>query len=132
MIRVLLVDDQQSVRRGLRMRLGLEPDLTVVGEAGDGEAALRMARLVAPDVVVMDVEMPRLDGIAATEQLLRAEPRCAVVVLSLHEDAVTRERAKAAGARGFVSKTRIDDCLLSAIRSAASPEAQPCECTDTA
>jgi DNA-binding NarL/FixJ family response regulator len=121
MIRILLVDDQQNIRRGLRMRLGLEPDLTVVGEAGDGEAALRLARLVAPDVVVMDVEMPGVDGIAATEMLLRAEPRCAVVVLTLHDDAVTRERAAAAGACGFVSKTRIDDCLLSAIRAAACP-----------
>jgi DNA-binding NarL/FixJ family response regulator len=132
MIRILLVDDQQNIRRGLRMRLGLEPDLTVVGEAGDGEAALRLARLIAPDVVVMDVEMPGVDGIAATEMLLRAEPRCAVVVLTLHDDAVTRERAAAAGACGFVSKTRIDDCLLSAIRAAASPEGQPFECTDTA
>lgn len=127
MIRVLLVDDQKNIRRGLRMRLGLEPDLTVVGEAGDGEAALRMARLVAPDVVLMDVEMPVLDGIAATERLRQAEPRCSVVMLSLYDDAQTRARAAAAGACAFVAKTRMDESLLDAIRAAIRSSDCRCE-----
>jgi DNA-binding NarL/FixJ family response regulator len=130
MIRVLLVDDQQNIRRGLRMRLGLEPDLTIVGEAGDGEAALRMARLVAPDVVLMDVEMPVLDGIAAAERLRKAEPRCSIVMLSLYDDAATRARAAAAGACAFVAKTKMDESLLEAIRAAIYSD--DCGCPDEA
>ena len=121
MIRVLLVDDQTNVRRGLRMRLELEPDVTVVGEACDGEAALGMARLLSPTVVLMDVEMPRMDGIAATQQLCQGGAGPAVVMLSLYDDAATRQRAKAAGAIDFVAKTRMDETLLDAIRRAASP-----------
>lgn len=120
MIRILLVDDQQNIRRGLRMRLALEPDLAIVGEAADGEAALRMARLVAPDVVVMDIEMPVMDGIAATSALRDASPRCSVVMLSLYDDAATRTRAAAAGASAFVAKTKMDETLLDAIRAAGS------------
>ena len=122
MIRVLLVDDQQNIRRGLRMRLGLEPDLTVVGEAGDGEAALRIAGLVAPDVVLMDVEMPVLDGISATASLRKTQPRCSIVMLSLYDDAQTRERAAAAGACAFVAKTKMDESLMSAIRAAIASD----------
>ena len=120
MIRVVLVDDQPHVRRGLRMRLGLEPDLTVVGEAGDGEAALQVARLVAPDVVIMDVEMPVLDGIAAAERLRAVAPRCSIVMLSLYDDAQTRARAASAGACAFVAKTKMDEALVDAIRAAVA------------
>jgi DNA-binding NarL/FixJ family response regulator len=127
MIRVLLVDDQQNIRRGLRMRLGLEPDLTVVGEAADGEAALRVARLVAPDVVLMDVEMPVLDGIEATARLREAQPRCSIVMLSLYDDARTRARAAAAGACAFVAKTKMDEALIEAIRAAIMSE--DCGCS---
>jgi DNA-binding NarL/FixJ family response regulator len=122
MIRVLLVDDQQNIRRGLRMRLGLEPDLAVVGEAGDGEAALRMASLVAPDVVLMDVEMPVLDGISATARLRQVHPGCSIVMLSLYDDAQTRERAAAAGACAFVAKTKMDESLMDAIRQAITSD----------
>lgn len=100
------------------MRLGLEPDLAVVGEAADGEAALRMAQLLAPNVVIMDVQMPGMDGIAATEQLRRASPGCAVVMFSLYDDAHTRSRAADAGACGFVCKAHMDDALVDAIRAA--------------
>lgn len=75
MITVLLVDDQPGVRRGLRMRLAVEPDLRVVGEAEDGEAAVALAAALCPDVVLMDVEMPRLDGIAATTAVRSVAPR---------------------------------------------------------
>jgi DNA-binding NarL/FixJ family response regulator len=118
MIRVLLVDDQNNIRRGLRMRLGLEPDITVVGEAADGESALTMARLLAPTVVLMDVEMPVMDGIVATAELRRVAPKASVVMLSLYDDAATRDRAAAAGAVAFVAKSRMDETLLDAIRAA--------------
>lgn len=119
-IRVLLVDDQPGVRRGLRMRLGLEPDIDVVGEAADGEQALNAAGATHPQVVLMDVEMPGMDGIAATKRLCADNPSCAVVVLSLHDDLDTRARARAAGAVEFVAKHDIDHALTDAIRAAAN------------
>jgi CheY-like chemotaxis protein len=117
-IRILLVDDQPSIRRGLRMRLALEPDFEVVGEASDGREALLDAARWEPDVVLMDIEMPEMDGIYATEELTRTMPACAVVVLSIHDDALTQERALAAGARSFVAKHQCE-LLTGAIRSAA-------------
>jgi CheY-like chemotaxis protein len=118
-IRVLLVDDQSNVRRGLTMRLSLEPDIEVVGEAADGKAAVEAAQRLQPSVVLMDVEMPELDGIAATTEIRTALPRTAVVILTLHDDAATRARAEAAGAASFVPKHRMDGVLLDAIRRAA-------------
>lgn len=108
------------------MRLDLEPGIAVIGEAGDGERAIELARELAPDVVLMDVEMPKLDGIAATERLQQLVPGCSVVILTIHDDAGTRERARNAGAAAFVSKHQIDAKLMEAIRSARpGPEAQP-------
>ena len=123
MITILLVDDQPTVRQGLHMRLALEPDLEVVGEARDGEEALTRAHELHPDVVVMDIEMPRLDGIAATEALRTIEPGCCVVILSVHENAAAR--ARDAGAAAFVSKHAGDETLLTAIRSATFPARDP-------
>jgi len=119
MIRVLLVDDQQAVRRGLGMRLHLEPDIQVVGEAGSGQAALPLAQRLAPDVVLMDVEMPGMDGIAATIALRAQLASSAVVMLSIHDDGPTQTRAQAAGAAAFVSKSSPPEQLLAAIRQAA-------------
>jgi NarL family two-component system response regulator LiaR len=119
-IRVLLVDDQRSVLQGLRMLLELEPDIEVVGEAEDGEAAVRMALEVAPDVVVMDIAMPAMDGIAATVMLKRMSPDSSVVIHSLLDDPETRGRAKAAGAVDFICKQQCTDALPGAIRRAAS------------
>lgn len=118
-ISILLVDDEASIRRGLRMRLELEPDLRVVGEAADGLAALDSAQALSPQVVVMDVEMPRLNGIETTRALREQLPGTAVVVLSMHDDASTKTRAREAGAAAFVAKHSIDRALLDAIRSAA-------------
>ena len=88
-IRLLLVDDEPAVRRGLRMRLELEADVEVVGEAGDGRAAVEAARDLSPNVVLMDVDMPVLDGIAATSELQSVSPGSRVVVISIHDDPVT-------------------------------------------
>ena len=118
-ITLLVVDDQPSVRRGLRMRLALEPDLKTLGEASNGLEALTAVQALAPDVVVMDVDMPHLDGIAATATLADVAPRTAVVILSIHDDEGTRQRARAAGAVAFVAKQAGDLALLEAIHAAA-------------
>ena len=119
MIRLLIVDDQWAVRQGLHMLLTAEPDLQVVGEASDGEGALSLAQTLNPDVVLMDVEMPHADGIATTQALRAACPHAAVIMLSIHDDAHTRERAEHAGAAAFVSKSMPAQVLLATIRQVA-------------
>jgi DNA-binding NarL/FixJ family response regulator len=119
MIRLLLVDDQPAVRRGLGIRLHLEPDIQIVGEASTGREALSMAQVLSPDVVLMDVEMPEMNGIEATAALRAAASTSAVVILSIHDDPQTRGRAQAAGAVAFVEKRGATDSLLAAIRHAA-------------
>jgi DNA-binding NarL/FixJ family response regulator len=119
MIRLLLVDDQPVVRKGLRMRLTMEPDITVVGEASTGEEALVLVQSLAPDIVLMDVEMPGMDGITTTEVLRSRIPQSAVVMLSIYDDVLTRARAQAAGAAGFVEKRGAIEVLLTTIRQTA-------------
>ncbi|HLW01380.1 MAG TPA: response regulator transcription factor [Ktedonobacterales bacterium] len=119
MIRVLLVDDQPVVRRGLGLRLHLEPDMDVVGEARTGQEALSLAQALAPDVVLMDVEMPEMDGIQATTALRALRSPSAVVMMSIHDDLSTRTQAQAAGAVAFVTKNGMTEELLAAIRQAA-------------
>jgi DNA-binding NarL/FixJ family response regulator len=123
MIRVLLVDDQQTVRRGLGLRLHLEPDMQVVGEASGGKEALRLAQTLAPDVVLMDVEMPEMDGIQATIALRAMRSPSAVVMMSIHDDRNIRLQAQAAGAVAFVTKNSMTEELLAAIRQAAGQAA---------
>jgi DNA-binding NarL/FixJ family response regulator len=101
------------------MLLGLEPDISVVGEAADGAAAVDLAGLLSPEVVLMDVNLPVLDGIAATRELTARVPQAAVVIHSLHDDQGTIERALRAGATAFVAKQQMDGDLLGAIRMAA-------------
>jgi len=119
MIRMLLVDDQAVVRRGLRVLFHLEPDLEIVGEASSGGEALALAQALTPDVVLMDIEMPEMDGIELTAALRRVVPQSAVVILSIHDDTQTRARAQAAGAVAFVEKRGATDALLAVIRQAA-------------
>jgi DNA-binding NarL/FixJ family response regulator len=119
-IRILLVDDQPSVRRGLRMRFALEPDLEVVGEAGTAAEAISLVRALSPAVVLMDVEMPDIDGISAVTVLRRIIPRTTVVIFTLYDDAVMRARARDAGAAAFVAKHQTEETLLAAIRRAAA------------
>lgn len=118
MIRVLLVDDQPVVRRGLRVRFQLEPDMQVIGEASTGSEALALAQILTPDVVLMDIEMPDMDGIEATVALRTVVPQSIVVILSIHTDRQTRMKAQAAGAVAFVEKRGTTDILLAAIRQA--------------
>jgi DNA-binding NarL/FixJ family response regulator len=116
MIKVLLVDDQPSVLQGLRMRLGLEPDLVVVGEAEDGQAAIDLVSARSPDVIVLDLEMPGMDGIATAQALRAIAPEGELVILSIHSDMAARKRALAAGAVEFVEKNAGIEPLLAAIR----------------
>lgn len=118
-ISLLLVDDEPQIRRGLRMRLELEPDFDVVGEAENGSAAVDLATSLAPNVVLMDVEMPVMNGIDAATRITANGGDTAVVMISMHDDAATVSRAKAAGAAAFVAKHQMDSALIDAIRGAA-------------
>ena len=119
-IKILIADDQQIVRHGLQMSLDLEEDLIVIGEAHDGLEAYTLVLSLTPDVVVMDVEMPAMDGIAATRLLKTASPGTAVIIHSLHDGPDVRALAENAGARAFVPKHALLDELIQAIRAAAS------------
>jgi DNA-binding NarL/FixJ family response regulator len=119
MVTILVVDDQPSVRQGLRMQLALENDLEIVGDAGSGREALDLAATLQPDIVLMDLEMPGMDGFATTEALHHLVPRSSIVVLTLHDDGINRARALAAGAHAFVGKHERHEALLAALRTAA-------------
>jgi DNA-binding NarL/FixJ family response regulator len=119
-IRVYLVDDQASVRRGLRMRLQLEADMAVVGEASDGAAALAAIPSLQPDVMVLDYEMPGMNGLATLHALTDSRSEVTVVMLSIHDNDIVKREAARAGAFAFVAKHEAGDRLLDAIRSAAA------------
>ncbi len=121
MIRVLIVDDMPSVRQGLQMQLMLEADIEVVGEAASGEEALALVQQLQPDVVLMDVKMPGMDGITATRGVQAIRPQSAIVLLSLYDDARLKAEAQAAGAAAFVGKHEGTDILLTAIRQPSWP-----------
>lgn len=122
MIRVLLVDDQQLVRAGLRMLCDSADDLEVVGEAEDGHEAVLLAESQAPDVVLMDLRMPRVDGIVATRRITERVPSARIVVLTTFDDDDHLYPALAAGACGFLAKDMSPERLLDAIRRAHAGE----------
>lgn len=117
MIRLLIVDDQALFRGGIRMLVESQPDLTCVGEAADGAQAVRLAAEQQPDVVLMDVRMPVLDGISATDRIVRADPAVRVVVLTTFDLDEAAARAIRAGASGFVLKDAEPELVLAAIRT---------------
>ena len=124
MIRVLLADDQQIVRAGFRMILADEPDIDVIGEAADGRAAVEQARRLRPDIVVMDIRMPSLDGIAATRELMAdPEPRVRVLMLTTFDADEHVVEALRAGASGFLLKDVTPEDFASAIRTIAAGDA---------
>ncbi|MEV6595724.1 response regulator transcription factor [Actinoplanes sp. NPDC051346] len=120
MIRVLLVDDQPLIRAGLRMLCGAEPDLDVVGEAENGRDAITLAARLTPDVIVMDLRMPGVDGITATGRILAARPATRILVLTTFGDDDHLYPALTAGACGFLLKDAPPAELLDGIRRAAA------------
>ena len=121
-IRILIADDHAMVRMGLRVLLETEPDLEVVGEAKNGEAAVAEALRLRPDVVVMDLMMPRMDGIEATRELAARAPDAKVLLLTTFSTSDGLAEALAAGARGAFMKSVEDTALIAAIRKVAAGE----------
>jgi DNA-binding NarL/FixJ family response regulator len=121
-IRILLADDHAVVRQGFRMILSAHSDLEIVGEAGNGREAVELAATLRPDVVVMDVTMPELNGIEATRRLTAENPHIRVVALSMHKDSVYVREILRAGARGYLLKDSVADDLVAAVRAVAGGE----------
>jgi DNA-binding NarL/FixJ family response regulator len=122
MIRVLLVDDQALFREGLRTLLSIRPDLEVVGEAENGREGVELAARLRPDVILMDLRMPVLNGVAATEQLQKEQPESKVIVLTTFDDDEYVFDGLRAGAIGYLLKDVSSDKLVEAIRAAAAGE----------
>jgi len=121
-IKLLIAEDETVVRYALAQLLAAEEDIDVVAEAGDGEAAVVRARLQRPDVVLMDLNMPKMDGIAAARQIKEEMPECAIVVLTIYHDDEHLFAAIKAGASGYVLKDAPPEQTVEAIRAAAGGE----------
>ena len=121
-ITVLLVDDHSLVRRGFRRILEDEKDMDVVGEAGDGETAVKLAKELHPRVVVMDCALPRMNGLQATREIMEDSPEANVLMLSMHSESTWVRQAIEAGAKGYMLKSALDLELGSAIRKIAAGE----------
>lgn len=116
-IRVLIADDHPLVREGIKVSLARHPHIRVVGEASDGEAAVSAAQKLRPDVVLLDLNMPRLDGLGAARRLRKLLPSCRAIVLTMHLDEEYARQAVAAGAKGFVQKDASPATLSKAIEA---------------
>jgi DNA-binding NarL/FixJ family response regulator len=119
-IRILLADDHETVRQGLRLLLERQADMQVIAEAGDGQAAIQRSEEFRPDVVVMDITMPGMNGLQATRQLRTTVPNVAVVVLSRHKDSAYVQELLHAGAQAYVLKQSASAELIRAVRAAAA------------
>jgi len=119
-ISVLLVDDHALVRKGFRRMLEDDPQIRVVGEASNGQEAIRMARQLCPRVIVMDMAMPGLDGVQATREIVKQTPDCYVLILSMYSEESYVRNALDAGARGYMLKEALDLDLASAVKALAS------------
>ena len=116
-IRIVLADDHIVMRSGLKLLLEREPDFEVVGEAADGRAAVQTADATSPDVVVMDVAMPVLNGIEASARISAAKPKTAIIILSMHSDESYVLRALKSGVRGYLLKDSAESDLIAAVRN---------------
>lgn len=121
-IRIVLADDHSVVRQGFRRILEAQPDMEIVGEASNGKEALESAAKFTPDVVVMDVAMPELNGIEATRRMAEVAPRTRVLALSMHKDSVYVREILRAGARGYLLKDAVDEDLIAAVRAVSRGE----------
>jgi DNA-binding NarL/FixJ family response regulator len=118
-IRILLADDHAVVRQGFRLILNQEPDMEVVGEAREGTEAVRLTGQLRPDIVIMDIAMPKMNGVEATRRIVENHPESKVVILSMHKDAVYVRETLRSGAKGYLLKESIDNDLLRAVRAVA-------------
>ncbi|MEJ5369969.1 MAG: response regulator transcription factor [Bryobacteraceae bacterium] len=121
-IRILLADDHSMVRQGFRRILEAQEEFEIAGEASDGRQAVELAQQLRPDVVVMDVAMPGLNGIEATRRICESSPRTRVLALSMHRDSVYVREILRAGARGYLLKDAFDADLVAAVRAVARGE----------
>lgn len=119
-MRILIADDHGIVRQGLRSLLEAEPDWEVIGEAPDGRTAVEMAKQLYPDLIIMDITMPDLNGVDATRQILRHDAKAKIVILSVHAEPDIVRSTLTAGAMGYVLKTHLFEDLANAIRSAVA------------
>ncbi len=117
MIRLLIADDHGVLRAGLRALLNAEPDMQVIGEAADGQVALRLAAELGPDVVLLDLNMPGLGGLEVTRQIKAIAPGARVLILTFHEDEALLREAIQAGAGGYITKRAIESELINAVRA---------------
>jgi RNA polymerase sigma factor (sigma-70 family) len=118
-IRIVIADDHGIVRKGLRLQLEQREDFEVVGEAADGREAVRLAEELEPDVVIMDLAMPNLNGVQATDQIVKRKPRVGVIVLSMHSDESYLSLSLNAGAKGYLLKESADADLHRAVQAVA-------------
>lgn len=116
-IRLLLADDHAVLRSGLRLLLSQQPDMEVVGEAGDGEEAIDKTRDLSPDILLLDITMPGIGGLEALDRIKKENPQVKVVVLTMHDDESYMERIMTSGGSGYVLKKAADTELVSAIRA---------------
>jgi DNA-binding NarL/FixJ family response regulator len=116
-IRIIVADDHGVLRAGLRAVLNAEPDMAVVGEAGDGPTALRLAAELCPDILLLDISMPGMNGVEVTRQLKKAQPDVRVLILTLHEDEGLLQEAIRAGVSGYIVKRAVESELVSAIQA---------------
>jgi DNA-binding NarL/FixJ family response regulator len=122
-LRILLADDHTIMRNGLRLLLERQSDFTVVGEASNGREAVELADLKSPDIIIMDVAMPMMNGIEATARITAAAPKVAVIILSMHSDESYVLRALKAGARGYLLKDSAEGDLIAAVHAVAANKA---------
>jgi len=124
-IKILVVDDHEIVRRGLRRLIEGHSGWKVCGEAGDGKEAIEKTLALKPDLVLMDISMPIMNGIEATRQIRRLSPETKIVILSLHDDRAIATKAKEAGADAYVVKTSPCDTVLGAMATVLGEELRP-------
>jgi DNA-binding NarL/FixJ family response regulator len=120
LLRILLADDHATVRQGLKLLIDRQSDMSVVGEAGDGYSAIQQAKVLNPDIVVMDISMPGMNGMVATRMLKRVQPRVMIVALTRHDEQTYLEGLLRAGASGFVLKQSAPTEFVQAIRAVAA------------